>query len=501
MKKKIFASAAAVLLTLSFADGTAYAAPYITVPITVAPENMLNVQVVDENGNLVNGIQMNMTDSAGNQVALWETGGMYNTQLSSGIELYSKRTDASYHFTEPLSTFTPLAGSYAIAAFDDYSDGSSSSGEFINDVWFTSGQKRTLTMLTYDPNIAAEQVLLSGTIGRYVDARWANRQATAYFQLDDQIFYLNRTTSALETSPFGNVCKFRLTDLEINTRTFGADYGELSARGGFESNFSFDTSANSYIKHRMHITDIDWTNGIEPAVWDGTTGVLTIGSRSYSLAYDQNSADGLNYSVSVLQIVSGMMVSAPIPDENGYIEFYVDRNTRRYGAYISQNIKEYLTADSYVTRDAGDCAYYEFAGQNYHIEVTAVTLPETGDTLMYVPAGCYNISFTGSVPEGYAVPETIPVNIAASQEVQNLVVVLEKAFAKGDVNADNTVNISDATLILTHYANTAASLSSGLTEAQLSAGDTDEDGSITITDATAILTYYAQTAAGLNPEW
>ncbi len=501
MKIRIISSVLTAIITASSMTLTAYAAPYITVPMTVAPENMLNVQVLDENGALVNGISMNMTDSAGTEVALWETGGIYNTQLSSGIELYSKRADASYHFTEPLSTFTPIAGSYAIEAFDDYSDGSSSSGEFINDVWFTSGQKRTLTMLTFDPNIQVEQVLLAGTVGRYVDARWANRQAAAYFQLDDQIFYLNRTTSPLEASPFGNVSKFRLTDTTFNVRRFGADYGELSAVGSFDSNFSFNTSANSYIKHRMHITDIDWTNGREAAVWNGTTGVLTIGSRSYSLAYDQSAAAGQNYSVSVLQIVSGMMVSAPIPDENGYIEFYVDRNTHRYGAYISQNIKEYLTADSYVTREAGDCAYYEFAGQNYHIEVTAATLPETGDTLMYVPAGSYTISFKGNVPEGYAVPDAVTVNVADSQAVQNLVVVLEKAFAKGDVNGDDAVNISDATLMLTHYASSAAGLPSSLTDTQLSAGDTDGDSGITIADATAILRYYAEKAAGLEPAW
>lgn len=500
MKKTIFAAVSSAAITASLIS-TSVQAEYQTVQMNVAPENMLNVQVLDENGSLVNGLQMNMTDSAGNEVALWETGGMYNTQLSSGIELYSKRADASYHFTEPLSTFTPIAGSYAIEAFDDYSDDGSSAGEFIDDVWFTSGQKRTLTMLTYDPNIAAEQFLLSGTVGRYVDARWANRQATAYFQLDDQMFYLNRTTSALETSPFGAVSKFRLTDLEINTRTFGADYGELSARGGFDSNFSFDTSANSYIKHRMHITDINWTNGIEPAVWDGTTGVLTIGDSAYSLAYDQNCADGLNYSVSVLQIVSGMMVSAPIPDENGYIEFYVDRNTRRYGAYISQSIKEYLTADSYVTREAGDCAYYEFAGQNYHIEVTAVTLPETGDTLMYVPAGSYTLSFTGSVPEGYAVPAAVTVNVAASQEVQNLVIVLEKSFTKGDVNENGSVDLDDTVLTLTHYAHIGAGLGSDLSESQLMAADVNEDGNADLTDASAIISCYAKTAAGLSPQW
>ena len=67
--------------------------------------------------------------------------------------------------------------------------------------------------------------------------------------------------------------------------------------------------------------------------------------------------------------------------------------------------------------------------------------------------------------------------------------------------ANDTIDITDATLILTHYAQTAAGLPSSLTEAQLSAGDTDRDSSITIADATAILKYYAEKAAGLDPAW
>lgn len=39
------------------------------------------------------------------------------------------------------------------------------------------------------------------------------------------------------------------------------------------------------------------------------------------------------------------------------------------------------------------------------------------------------------------------------------------------------------------------------TDAQKRAADVDENGSIDIGDATGVLTYYAQSAAGLNPSW
>ncbi|MGN0591699.1 MAG: dockerin type I domain-containing protein [Ruminococcus sp.] len=72
----------------------------------------------------------------------------------------------------------------------------------------------------------------------------------------------------------------------------------------------------------------------------------------------------------------------------------------------------------------------------------------------------------------------------------------------GDVNEDNTVDINDASIVLTLYAKKAAGLPiEDSTEEQQKAADVNNDGLIDISDATAILRYYAQNAAGLNPTW
>ncbi len=105
------------------------------------------------------------------------------------------------------------------------------------------------------------------------------------------------------------------------------------------------------------------------------------------------------------------------------------------------------------------------------------------------------------MPARFLAPQPVSVNVTASQEVQNVTIVLDTLCVKGDVNLDGLVDISDATLALTHYAQTAASLDSSLSDVQISAADVDEDGVITLSDATAILTYYAQYAAGLSPSW
>ena len=91
---------------------------------------------------------------------------------------------------------------------------------------------------------------------------------------------------------------------------------------------------------------------------------------------------------------------------------------------------------------------------------------------------------------------------------------------KGDADLDGIVGISDATEVLTYYANSAAGIKASLTEnpanpvyetlAYFLAGvgteskegmNVDGIDKLGINDATYILTYYAQSAAGLVPEW
>ena len=91
---------------------------------------------------------------------------------------------------------------------------------------------------------------------------------------------------------------------------------------------------------------------------------------------------------------------------------------------------------------------------------------------------------------------------ADNEYLEKATVHFEESVKKGNINGDEAVDISDATIGLTIYANIAAGLDvSDYTEAQISAADIDGDGAITITDVTFILTYYAQTAAGIETSW
>lgn len=72
----------------------------------------------------------------------------------------------------------------------------------------------------------------------------------------------------------------------------------------------------------------------------------------------------------------------------------------------------------------------------------------------------------------------------------------------GDIDGNGTVDISDATAVLSMYAESAAGITPAIyIGAASNPADVNGDGVVSLDDATAILLYYAQTASGLSPEW
>ncbi len=74
--------------------------------------------------------------------------------------------------------------------------------------------------------------------------------------------------------------------------------------------------------------------------------------------------------------------------------------------------------------------------------------------------------------------------------------VPEPTVAPGNLNADNTVDASDAAMLLTAAAAAGTGADSGLSEAQLAAADLNEDGAFDAKDAALILQYAAYAGAG-----
>ena len=89
-----------------------------------------------------------------------------------------------------------------------------------------------------------------------------------------------------------------------------------------------------------------------------------------------------------------------------------------------------------------------------------------------------------------------PYNFLGIETVDILALLeMESNIPDGDVNADGTTDITDAVLILQHYAESAAS---GVSTASETNMDVNGDGSIDLDDASAVLQIYAENAAGVD---
>lgn len=72
------------------------------------------------------------------------------------------------------------------------------------------------------------------------------------------------------------------------------------------------------------------------------------------------------------------------------------------------------------------------------------------------------------------------------------------ALSLGDVNSDNTIDSSDASVILSIYADYSTGKTPNQTQDELSVADVNSDNSVDSTDASTILEYYAHISTGGN---
>ena len=111
----------------------------------------------------------------------------------------------------------------------------------------------------------------------------------------------------------------------------------------------------------------------------------------------------------------------------------------------------------------------------------------------------YNVitdAFDSTTPGTYPIIISKNHNIYGGWDVEVFYVTVS---GTGDINSDGTVDISDASNVLSIYAMAAAGMEIAFENA--AAADINGDGKADLTDAGLILTYYAKTAAGISCTW
>ncbi|MBR5513554.1 MAG: leucine-rich repeat protein [Ruminococcus sp.] len=80
-------------------------------------------------------------------------------------------------------------------------------------------------------------------------------------------------------------------------------------------------------------------------------------------------------------------------------------------------------------------------------------------------------------------------------------VTTEPYFILGDINADGSVDSSDASLVLAEYAKIQTGGAGEFTKTQLESADVNNDNVVDSSDASKILAYYAMVSTGKKPTW
>ena len=100
------------------------------------------------------------------------------------------------------------------------------------------------------------------------------------------------------------------------------------------------------------------------------------------------------------------------------------------------------------------------------------------------------------VPQTTAITTTSTTTTTTPFTTTSTTTTTAPAFKLGDVDGNGMIEVTDAVLVLTYYAKSAAGIAVTIDSRS---ADVNQDGIVDVVDAVEILTCYARQAAGLPP--
>lgn len=344
--------------------------------VKVAPENVLNVVVVNKEGEPVDGITVNLVDSENRIAAFWYTGSptIYN----------SATIRAAGNFRVGKETLEKEIAPYELKRFNGSNSDLSAT--------FSDGETKTLK-LEYIGDRDTDLTVPANTLVMDVDPSYSNRSPRHYFQIGngEKLFFKN--IAGYQTYP--------LAAGDYPSCWLGYD----GATG--VNDLSISDQPTEYIKVRVKLSALD-----SKVKDDGT---ISGGAAGYEFSLKEDTDDR----AATFAIVSGNIVSVPVPDENGYIAFYVEKSTRRFSIHTHFS----WVVDEHTSGSGGGYSLTHYAYDSKTVTFQAADYPDTGTTAMYVPAGNYTIKLQ-NVPAAYTAAVT-NITVEQSVDVQTVTIVLD----------------------------------------------------------------------------
>ena len=469
MKKQITALLASCACMMQLSS---FAASANTPIVTVSPGNMVFLDVVDPDGNSVDYAKVHLYDAAGTHVGWLLNDRCFINASNSGI--VATEPGKTHTYGVPWNYFTPYAAPetlFQIDASDTADMGIRSIYTAGEEVYISQNTPRYLNLYSHSATETTALTIEANQFAVYVDSRWANRTVTGYVSTPTMTFNFNTAQPSMTTIPTGSVRVY-----QAETAQYPAEIGLESYGGITASPVILSNTATEYVLCRLPLHQLD------PYRFD-TSGNYTYEGMVFDLRQDTASTHAL------LVIQSGAVLSAVIPDADGYVEFYLDRATRTYSLDYSYHFQ--------ISGTTG-CSGFSASGTGgtlTQLFAEPAFIPEDEVILTQVPAGTYTLTYE-NLPEGYEAPKTTTLTVTDSQEVQYLQLMLEKAALLGDVDENGTVNAADAALLLKAASLAGSGGASGLNADQEQSSDVNGDGVYNASDAALILQYAAYAGSG-----
>lgn len=380
--------------------------------VMVKPESSLNVQVKDNKGNFVNDIDASLIDDNGKVVATWKTGtNTVNDTNNLGIM-------GGKSFTLPWSRFQELVepGRLEIIRVPD-----SYHGYFNSRIPIYANQTNMYELEWIMPYSETDLQLPGNTVATVIDSEWSNKNFSHYIEYTDDE---------------DNIYEFDFSDNNVGKKVeysipagsyTGMSYIDFHGNGGSSftnNNYKMVVKSNptEYAKVKIKLSEKCAEKFNDDGTVKGGSRFQSQGIHNYSVGSYIND-DGIEI-VTALYIVSGSVINAPIPDEQGYVEAYIEKS--------SQNFKIVLDSKFYTRNSQGydvsgsDRLRYPIYAQRYtELYTFTPDLPDVGTNINNIPAGNYTLELA-NVPKQYKLPSKKSITVTESYEVQMLDVILEE---------------------------------------------------------------------------
>ena len=357
-------------------------------------------------------------------------------------------------------------------------------------------------------------VYLSGETGYHMACEGASMYYTEYddgsvaYDKDSLFDILNDT--AVEGQSFCSTDGDNWNDFYWFCHEYGGNWCDLSAydEAYYREQFGKIPTYDGYEIINTNICLKAFTQPADAVIFSETDTLLTDGTEIFLSSISGNSVyysvNGGEYSLYTEPLI--------FSGENMYIDAYTEGSEEIYSMEYTQKnpiCSSILCIEddysSYLFRD-DDLARYTFYTWGYSKTVELIPI-STGSIYLNGEEILSGTSVT--IPVGGEKQTTVSMTVKedgiTSEYTINFIDIEGTCY--GDANDDCEVDLTDATIVLSYYAQNAAGLAPVFSEDEVEnqllfyAADVDIDDNITITDATMILSYYAQNAAGLEPSW